>query len=98
LLKGREDKNRLLIDEVVLPPLSTRGTSFSSFPLHMLPIDFSIIGTAHSHPSGFLKPSIQDLNEFYGKIMVITSYPYNSEKELAIFARDGTHVNYEKLE
>ena len=98
LLKGRKDKNRIMIDEVVIPPLSTQANGFSSFPLNVLPIDFSIIGTAHSHPSGILRPSIADSNNFYGRIMVITSYPYDSEKDLAVFSRDGIVVNYEMFE
>ena len=98
LLKGRTDKNRIMIDDVVIPPLSTHGNSFSSFPLNMLPIDFSIIGTAHSHPSGVLKPSIEDLNNFYGQITVITSYPYESEKYLAVFTKDGMYINYKMFE
>ena len=98
LLKGREDKNRIILDGVIIPPLSTHGNSFSSFPLDMLPIDFSIKGTAHSHPSGALRPSIEDLNKFYGRLMVITSYPYDSDKDLAIFSRDGALVNYRTFE
>ena len=43
----------------------------SHFNPYFLPIDFSIIGTVHSHPSGVLKPSIADLNHGYGKIMLI---------------------------
>jgi proteasome lid subunit RPN8/RPN11 len=87
-----------MINEVVIPPLSTHANGFSSFPLNLLPIDFSIIGTAHSHPSGVLKPSIKDLNNFYGRIMVITSYPYDSEKDLAIFAKDGLPINFKMFE
>ena len=98
LLRGRKDKNRIILDEVVIPPLSTHGNSFSSFPINMLPIDFSIMGTAHSHPSGVLRPSIEDLNKFYGRLMLITSYPYDSDKDLAVFSRGGTPVNYGTFE
>ncbi len=90
LLKGKALKDRTVINEVAIPPLSTRGQSFSSFPLHMLPIDFSILGTAHSHPSGVLAPSVADLNNFYGRIMVIIAFPYQSRQNIAAFDRDGT--------
>lgn len=83
------------VREVVIPPFAVRGYGFSTFPLHMLPIDSSIVGTAHSHPSGVLQPSIEDLNHFYGRIMVITAYPYYSEKQVAIYNRDGEVVEYE---
>lgn len=95
LLRGAEAKDKIMVNEVVIPPFSVYGDVFSSFLLNTLPIDFSIIGVAHSHPSGVLQPSVEDLNNFYSRIMVITSYPYDSEKDLAVFTRDGLCSNYE---
>jgi len=95
LLRGRLKKDKILVDEVEVPPLAIHGRSFSNFPLHMLPIDFSIVGTAHSHPSGVLRPSIGDLNNFYGRIMVIAAYPYSSKQQIAVFDRDGKVVRYD---
>jgi proteasome lid subunit RPN8/RPN11 len=95
LLKGKVDKHRISVNDTLIPPLATHGNTFSTFPLHMLPIDFSIVGVAHSHPSGVLRPSVTDLNKFYGRIMVITAYPYRSEKNLAIFDREGKSLKYE---
>ena len=92
LLQGKVEKRRIMIDDLQIPPLATHGASFSNFPLHMLPIDFSVLGTAHSHPSGVLKPSVGDLNHFYGKIMVITAYPYQSEQNLAVFDHNGNRL------
>jgi proteasome lid subunit RPN8/RPN11 len=94
LLKGKVDKHRIMVNDMQIPPLATHGNTFSTFPLHMLPIDFSIIGVAHSHPSGALRPSVTDLNKFYGRIMVITAYPYQSEKNIAIFNREGKTLKY----
>lgn len=98
LLRGRNEKNTILIDEVVIPPFAVHGTGFSTFPVHMLPVDFSIVGTAHSHPSGTLYPSIGDLNNFYGKLMIITAYPYRSEQQIAIFNRSGKTVRFKILD
>ena len=95
LLKGRVDKNKIMIEEVEIPPLSIRGLGFSSFQPYMLPIDFSIIGTAHSHPSGVLRPSSTDMNKFYGRIMIIAAYPYSSEENLAVFDGKGNSLEYE---
>lgn len=95
LLRGKVEKQRITIDDLQIPPLATHGANFSNFPLHMLPIDFSIVGTAHSHPSGVLKPSVGDLNHFYGRIMVITAYPYQSEQNLAVFDRNGNRLKIE---
>jgi len=95
LLKGKVDKHRIVVNDTQIPPLATHGNTFSTFPLYMLPIDFSIVGVAHSHPSGALRPSVIDLNKFYGRIMVITAYPYRSEKNMAIFDREGKQLKYE---
>jgi hypothetical protein len=35
------------------------------------------------------------LNKFYGRLMLITAYPYQSEKNIAIFSRDGKILKYE---
>lgn len=94
LLKGKADKHRILVNDTQIPPLATHGDTFSAFPLHMLPIDFSIVGVAHSHPSGVLHPSITDLNKFYGRIMVIVAYPYGSEENMAVFDREGKRLKY----
>jgi len=94
LLKGKIDKKKIVINDVQIPPLATHGNAFSSFPLHTLPIDFSVIGVAHSHPSGALRPSIADLNKFYGRIMLITAYPYQSEKNIIILDREGKPLKY----
>ncbi len=94
LLRGKISKDEILVKETVIPPLATHGEGFSSFPFHMLPLDLSIVGVAHSHPSGVLKPSLGDLNNFYGRIMVIMAYPYNSERDIAVFDREGNMINY----
>jgi proteasome lid subunit RPN8/RPN11 len=89
LLKGKNEKKKITLEDVQIPPLSTHARAFSSFPLYMLPMDFSIMGVAHSHPSGALRPSIVDLNKFYGRIMLITGYPYQTEQNIKIFDRNG---------
>jgi len=94
LLKGKIDKKKIVINDVQIPPLATHGNAFSSFPLHTLPIDFSVMGVAHSHPSGALRPSIADLNQFYGRIMLITAYPYQSEQNMIILDREGKPLKY----
>jgi proteasome lid subunit RPN8/RPN11 len=95
LLKGKVDKHRILVNDTWIPPLATHGNTFSAFPLHMLPVDFSVLGVAHSHPSGALRPSVTDLNKFYGRIMVIVAYPYQSEENMAVFDCEGKRLKYE---
>lgn len=97
LLRGKREKEKIIITDVEIPPFATHGGNFASFPLNMLPVDFSIVGVAHSHPSGALKPSITDLNKFYGRIMVIVGYPYQSQGDIAVFDTEGKSLKYEVL-
>lgn len=94
LLQGKASKEKILIDRVAIPPFATHGHGFSSFPPSMLPSALSLVGVAHSHPNGVLQPSTEDLNHFYGRVMVITAYPYDSEKDLAAFDGRGQPIQY----
>ncbi|MCX8170915.1 MAG: Mov34/MPN/PAD-1 family protein [Candidatus Bathyarchaeota archaeon] len=98
LLRGKIEKGAVFVMEVEIPPLSTRGRGFSAFPAHMLPIDFSVVGTFHSHPSGVPYPSTADLNNFYGRIMVIAVYPYTSENNIIIVNRNGEKLDYKIID
>ena len=91
LLRGVAKKDDIRISELLLPPFASAGTGFAEFPLHMLPIDFTIVGTAHSHPSGSATPSTQDLNNFYSRVMVILAYPYR-ESDAAAFNSRGESI------
>jgi len=92
LLRGKASKNEINVSEVLIPPLATYGRGFSAFPTHMLPMDFSIIGTAHSHPSGNPTPSIEDLNHSMGKIILIVAYPYSRKEDVVTYNRDGSKL------
>ena len=94
LLRGNVERDFLLVDEVLIPPFAVHGTRFATFPLHMLPLDFSIVGTAHSHPSGILTPSTHDLNHFYGRVMIVAAYPYASALHIGVFNREGTAIAF----
>jgi len=89
LLRGKATKNSMIISELLIPPAATYGKGFSTFPMHMLPMDFSIIGTAHSHPSGSLTPSSTDLNNSMGKVIIIVAFPYQGKENVAAYNRDG---------
>jgi len=89
LLRGRKSKKSVEINDLLIPPLATYGHGFSSLPLHMLPMDFSLVGTAHSHPSGNLTPSHADLNHFFGVVLMITAFPFRNHENVAIYNRSG---------
>jgi proteasome lid subunit RPN8/RPN11 len=89
LLRGKKRKDVIEITDLLVPPLAQYGHGFSGIRLHMMPMDFSIVGTVHSHPSGNLMPSSADLNHFIGRIFMITAFPFASEKDIVAYDRDG---------
>ena len=78
-----EFKDRII--EVVILPGTISGDSHAIFQMHMRPIDFSIVGTVHSHPSPVARPSDADLHLFskYGKIHIIAASPFNETSWMA---------------
>ena len=66
------DKKDTIIELVILPG-TISGDSHAIFKFHMLPIDFSIVGTVHSHPSISFHPSDADIFLFrkFGKVHIV---------------------------
>jgi len=93
LMRGKVKGETAEVKEFLIPPFSTYGEGFSGFQPHMLPFDLSIIGVAHSHPSGNATPSIEDLNSTYGKLMIIAGYPYN-ERSVNVYNSKGEKVSF----
>lgn len=97
VLQGDNNKERILIDRLVIPPFSMSGPYYSGFPVHDLPFDLSYLGTAHSHPGGSNKPSLEDLNHFFGLVSLIISHPYEDET-LGAFDRNGDKLELRIIE
>src|SRR5918911_2678400 len=91
ILGGKRNKKQIVVDSLVLPPFSVHGPYYSGFPSYDLPFDLSYVGTAHSHPSGSNKPSLEDLNNYYGSVSIIISYPY-TYNTIAAFDIDGNNL------
>jgi len=92
LLRGKAKKETIEVTDFIIPPLASHGRGFSSFPAHMLPIDFSVVGSVHSHPSGVKLPSVEDLNRSFGKIMMIVAYPFKGEDNVAVYSSSGEKI------
>ncbi len=78
------------IDEVnMLPGTVVRNTS-ASLLYDMMPLDTHVAGSAHSHPSGAIRPSAADLRFFprTGPYHLIIGYPYR-EHDWRCFTTDG---------
>jgi len=98
LLRGRKGKNLIEITDLLIPPLANYGKGFANIPLHMLPTDFSIVGSAHSHPSGNLTPSSTDLNHFFGMVLMITGFPFANKENAVVYNRNGEKLTLQVTE
>ena len=70
-----------VITELLLIPGTVSGNRHAIFRLYMMPTDFSVVGTVHSHPSGAFEPSDEDRALFnkFGGIHIIAGYPYSED-------------------
>jgi len=83
------------ISEVLVLPGSTYAETFSSITEYLVPIDKSIIGSVHSHPSCSNKPSRADRKFFSekGKVHVIVKYPF-TESDVAVYDAEGNALSF----
>ena len=88
-LRGKKVKDVVRIVDLVVPPLATYGHGFANYQLHLLPMDLSLIGTVHSHPSGNTTPSDVDFNHFFGRILIIVGFPFASEQNVSVYNSCG---------
>lgn len=91
-LRGKKRKDLVEITDLLVPPLATYGRGFAHIPLHMMPMDFSVVGTVHSHPSGSFRPSNTDLNHFFGVTLMIAAFPFKNETNVAVYDRSGQRL------
>ncbi|MBU0497652.1 MAG: Mov34/MPN/PAD-1 family protein [Candidatus Thermoplasmatota archaeon] len=91
--------NKYRIIELELLPGTISGDSSAIFHLHMLPIDFSVVGTVHSHPRGPPLPSGADLDLFdkFGRVHIISAAPY-SESTWKAYDFRGNEIHISVLE
>ena len=82
-----------VITEVILVPGTISSERYAILRRHNLPVDFSVVGSAHSHPTPNATPSDADLNLFQntGSVHIIVGYPYNMNSWRA-FSREGKEI------
>jgi len=98
LLRGKKHKGEIYVTELVVPPLAVYGYGFANLPFHMLPMDFSVVGSVHSHPSGNIKPSSVDLNHFFGRVLMIVGFPFVDEHNVAVYDSKGERLPFQLAE
>ncbi|MFB3887978.1 MAG: Mov34/MPN/PAD-1 family protein [Candidatus Bathyarchaeia archaeon] len=95
LLRGKKRKGIIYISDLVVAPFAVHGRGFADFNPYMLPTDFSLVGTVHSHPSGDITPSDTDLNHFFGRILMIVGHPFEGEGCVAVYDSNGEKLPLE---
>ncbi len=70
-------KNKTIEELVIVPAVF--GENYASYSMEHVPIDRTIIGTVHSHPTEHNYPSDADLESFekFGEVHLIISHPYD---------------------
>lgn len=88
-----------VITEIMLLPGTLSGDSSAIFQLHMRPIDFTIVGSVHSHPSNSFHPSGPDLRLFekFGHTHIITCMPYDYDSWCA-YDHYGSKIELEVVD
>jgi proteasome lid subunit RPN8/RPN11 len=94
-LRAREG----IIHELTMLPGTLQGRSSALVNLWMMPIDYSVVGSVHSHPSGNFSPSDEDRNFFrkFGSVHIITGRPY-SMRTWQAYDDDGEPVVLEVVD
>jgi proteasome lid subunit RPN8/RPN11 len=84
------------IKEVLLLPGTISSGRSAVLKLHMLPIDPTVCGTVHSHPSPNASPSGEDLALFakHGRVHIIAAAPYN-EHSWKAYNHRGEEISLE---
>ncbi len=94
LLRAQEE----VIYEIALVPGTIQSERYTMFYMYNRPIDFSYVGSVHSHPSGVRLPSDADLRMFslMGPVHIIVGYPFGIH-DYTGYNRKGDQIEIELL-
>ena len=94
ILQGKTTSKQVIIEGLVIPPFALSGPYYSGYSNFYLPSDSSYVGSAHSHPGGSNRPSLEDLNRgFYGAVSIIIAHPYE-DRTMAVYDRNGNKLDF----
>lgn len=77
LVGDRDDK---IIDDIYIIPATSNHPFSSTIRTDLVPMSLSVVGSVHSHPSSYARPSSADLRFFSSKhINIIAHYPFSPD-------------------
>ena len=87
-------ENDGIISEMLLVPGTTSNDTSARMLLDMMPLDLSVVGSAHSHPVHDLRYSDADLHMFGAKGIynIIVAFPYG-ENDWVCYDPHGRRVS-----
>ena len=85
-----------VFSEFILPPGALTSNISGVFFPSRIPLDPSLEGTVHSHPSGNPNPSLGDLQGVFKikRFHIICAYPYNNLNCIKCFNGNGDEINF----
>jgi len=96
LLRGKRVEGGVVIEDTLIPPGIMTSETMTSFSDWMFPWIEGLMGTFHSHPGGYARPSKEDkwLFSQKGGVNFIAADPFRA-KDVAAFLGNGKKVEFE---
>ncbi|MCX2819539.1 Mov34/MPN/PAD-1 family protein [Haladaptatus sp. F3-133] len=96
---GEEPGSGRVITDVLVIPGTTSGEAMASVREEMVPANVGGVGTVHSHPSGSIRPSEEDLRTFgsKGARHIIVGRPYDRDT-WRCYSSEGEGVHLDVLD